>query len=84
MKLKNLLALENMGPDFPAPAELETPTVGLTTQPAKRCTARIRTAEQRQLLRAQRIAQNTWHRNNAFDFEREHYRALQVRRATCG
>jgi len=46
------------------------------TMPGKRFTARIQVAEQRQLLHRERIAQNTYHRNNAIDFEREQYAAL--------
>ena len=46
------------------------------TNPARRFTQKIQAAEQRQLLHRERLVINTYHRNNAKDFEREHYCAL--------
>lgn len=87
MLLRNPLALENMN-EFriakpvvaPAPAPVaDEPTASeLRTNRVQRATAGIDPAEQRQLLHRERIAQNTYHRNNAIDFEREHYCALSL------
>lgn len=85
MLLRNLLALEHIDefrirktPPAPAPV-VDDPTASeLRTNPARRFTQKIQVAEQRQLLRAERLVINTYHRNNAVDFEREHYRALGV------
>ena len=76
MKLTNLLALENMGPVAPATvAEIPTASEG-RTNPARRFTARIEAKEQREMMRRERIEMNTYHRNNAREYEREHYAAL--------
>lgn len=55
-----------------------TASDSLRTNPAKRFTVRIQGEEERLLLHRERIAQNTYHRNNAIDFEREHYCALSL------
>lgn len=81
MLLRNPLALENMN-EFRAahwPPEDAVSTVSENrTNPARRFTQKIQAVEERQLMRAQRIAQNTWNRNNARDFEAEYYRAVGV------
>ena len=55
-----------------------TASDNLRTNPARRFTQKIQAAERRQLLHAERLAQNSYHRNNAIDFEREHYCALSL------
>lgn len=46
------------------------------TVAGKGATVRIEAREARELLRAERLAINTYHRNNAFEFEGNHYRAI--------
>lgn len=65
----------------PALIDTDAPTAAQTTQASRWYTARIEFAEQRKLLRAERIAQNTYRRLTAFDFDNDYYEALRVNRA---
>ncbi len=58
------------------PEESDTTASELRTNPGKRFTKRIELNEQRRLMRAERLEINTYHKNNAIDFERSYYAAL--------
>ncbi len=79
MLLRNPLALENMN-EFRVAKSVpiaDEPTASeLRTNRARRDTAGIEIAEQRQLLCAELRVLNQRRRDRAKDFEREHYCAL--------